>query len=169
MNRLLLKPVVKLCSSWQKTENRLSGKNMVFYCVREGAEDESNSICTLAASLKHIMEIANAAEIETEHDQHTQGGVRVSIYRQDVNLPTAALHFFLYKFCLKVDPLKICTAKSDKQKKKVKTSLGKVTYKRTAKSTYSEKHISSYLNAPLSPRIATPLPLPHFADEHSFA
>ncbi len=28
------------------------------------------------------------------------------------------IHFFLYKFCQKVDSLKICAAKSDKQKKK---------------------------------------------------
>ncbi len=92
---------------------------MVFYCVREGAEDESNSICTLAASLKHIMEIANAAEIETEHDQHTQGGVRVSICRQDNNLPTAPLHSFLYKFCQTVDPLKIARRAVTSKKKKI--------------------------------------------------
>ncbi len=35
---------------------------------------------------------------------------------EGLNLPTAPLHFFLEKFCQKVDPLKICAAKSDKQK-----------------------------------------------------
>ncbi len=36
---------------------------------------------------------------------------------ESINLPTRPSYFFLHKFCQKVDPLKICAAKSDKQKK----------------------------------------------------
>ncbi len=38
----------------------------------------------------------------------------------------APLHFFLYKFFQKVDPLKICVSKSDKQKQKRDSTINTI-------------------------------------------
>ena len=92
------------------------------------------------------------------------GGVRVSICRQDVNLLIAPLHFFRYKFCTKVDPLKICAAKRDKKKRTDQTYSSQVTYKRTAKmrkAPHTSVSVATWM--PPHPQVATGMPTCSYA------
>ena len=81
----------------------------------------------------------------------------------------SALYSFLYKFCQKVDP--ICTAKSDKQKKKQKTDFNnkrkKVPPKRKTYEGFEPRKKWQAKKKKDLPHFADELI--DFADEHSFA
>ena len=64
--------VLKLTKTVEDLSNRLRRNNLVFYGIREGAEDEYNSTQQFITDfMENHMEMANAAEIEIERAHRT--------------------------------------------------------------------------------------------------